>query len=249
MYPVLFSSDFFTLYSYPLFMGLAWGVGYFLTLAQFEKAGLDAKHLTPLFLGVFISAWIGAKVFFLLVTPAPQAEKYLLANYFWLGGGFVFYGGLIFGLAFFLIFSLWLKKFSFKQSFLLVPGLVFGHAIGRIGCFLAGCCYGSQCDLPWSMTLEGVHRHPVQLYEAVYLVLFGIYALRSARGGSLRSSIASLYLIYYSIGRFVLEYFRGDDIRGLFWLNLSTSQYISAFLFLSGLVWHFSSKLKIPIKN
>jgi phosphatidylglycerol:prolipoprotein diacylglycerol transferase len=126
---------------------------------------------------------------------------------------------------------------------------VFGHAIGRIGCFLAGCCYGSQCDLPWSMTIEGVHRHPVQLYETIYLLAFGIFILRSSKKVQLQSSIASIYLIYYSLGRFILEYFRGDDIRGVFWLNLSTSQYISVFLLLIGLVWHFSFGPKIPIKD
>jgi phosphatidylglycerol:prolipoprotein diacylglycerol transferase len=248
VYPVLFNSDFFTLYSYPLFMGVAWGVGYFLTLHQFEKAGLSPKQLMPLFVGLFISAWIGAKVFFLLITPEAQAQKYLFANYFWLGGGFVFYGGLIFGLSFFIFFSLWLKKFNFKNSYLLIPGLVFGHAIGRVGCFMAGCCFGRQCDLPWSVTLEGVHRHPVQLYEAFYLLLFGLYAIKRSSSKGL-NSIASIYLIYYSVGRFFLEYFRGDDIRGLFWLNLSTSQYVSVFLFLSGILWHFSSKLKRPIKD
>ena len=249
MYPILFSSDFFTLYSYPLFMGLAWGVGYFLTIAQFEKASISPKQLIPLFVGIFVSAWIGAKVFFLLVTPSHLIEKYFFANYFWLGGGFVFYGGLIFGLIYFLIFSLWFKKFDFKKSYLLIPGLVFGHALGRIGCFLAGCCYGSQCDLPWRMTIEGIHRHPVQLYEAIYLLVFGIFILRSSKKEQLKSSIASIYLIYYSLGRFILEYFRGDDIRGVFWLNLSTSQYISVLLLLIGLVWHFSFGHKIPIKD
>ncbi len=230
-------------------MGLAWGVGYFLTLAQFEKASIDPKQLLPLFIGIFLSAWIGAKVFFLMVTPTHLAEKYLFANYFWLGGGFVFYGGLIFGLVYFLVISLCFKKFDLQKSYLLVPGLVFGHAIGRVGCFLAGCCYGRQCELPWSMNLEGVHRHPVQLYEAIYLLAFGIFILRRSRLERLQSSITISYLIYYSAGRFILEYFRGDDIRGLYWLNLSTSQYVSVFLFLSGIVWHFSSKLKLPIKD
>lgn len=99
------------------------------------------------------------------------------------------------------------------------------------------------------MNLEGVHRHPVQLYEAIYLLAFGIFILRRSRLERLQSSITISYLIYYSAGRFILEYFRGDDIRGLYWLNLSTSQYVSVFLFLSGIVWHFSSKLKLPIKD
>ena len=151
-------------------MGLAWGTGHYLTKYLFQRNDEDSSQLFKLYIGVFTSAWIGAKVFFLLFSSQNKIYQYLYTDYFWLGGGFVFYGGLIFGLIFYLIYSLWLKKFNFQKSYLLIPGLVFGHALGRVGCFLTGCCFGAQCDLPWAIKMEGVYRHPVQLYEAFALL-------------------------------------------------------------------------------
>ena len=214
-------------------MGLAWGVGFYLTRYLFEKHQLETKPLLPLFGGIFLTSWIGAKVFFLLVSSENKSVEYLSTNSFWLGGGFVFYGGLIFALAFYLIYSLGLKKFPFNESKFLAPGLVFGHAIGRIGCFLAGCCFGSQCDLPWAVHMHGEWIHPVQLYEAIGLLLIGCYTLKWANGKKENFYVVTRYLLFYSLLRFIVEYFRGDLIRGVYWLDLSTSQVISVAIFLA----------------
>lgn len=217
-------------------MGLAWGIGYYLTQYLFEKNNEDSSSLFKLYVGVFISAWIGAKVFFLLFSAQHKIYQYLYADYFWLGGGFVFYGGLIFGLIFYLIYSLWLKKFNFQKSYLLVPGLIFGHAIGRVGCFLTGCCYGSQCDLPWAVKMDGEYRHPVQLYEAIALFCLGYLTLKWIKRKKTNLYIITSYLLVYSTVRFIIEFFRGDEIRGVFWLSLSTSQLISLGLFIVALI-------------
>lgn len=245
MLPVLFNSSFFTLYSYPLFMGLAWGVGYYLTQYLFDKYKEDSSTLFKLFLGVFVSSWIGAKLFFLFFSSQHKIYQYLYADYFWLGGGFVFYGGLIFGLLFYLFYSIYLKKFNFKKSYLLVPGLIFGHAIGRVGCFLTGCCYGTQCDLPWAMTLEGISRHPVQLYEAISLFILGFFSLRWIQKKCTNLTVVTNYLIIYAVIRFITEYYRGDEIRGIFWLSLSTSQLISLGILVSAI----AAKLAFNKKN
>lgn len=212
-------------------MGLAWGVGFYLTRYLLEASNLDSKPLLPLYAGVFTTSWIGAKVFFLIVSSQDKAYQYLVNDSFWLGGGFVFYGGLIFGLIFYFIYSLWLKKFPFEESKMLIPGLVFGHAIGRLGCFLAGCCFGSQCDLPWSVHMHGEWIHPVQLYEAFGLFVIGFMALRWVKNKEKNFYVVTRYLIYYSLLRFVVEHFRGDKIRGVYWFDLSTSQMISVALF------------------
>lgn len=217
-------------------MGLAWGVGYYLTQYLFDKNKEDASGLLKLFFGVFIFAWIGAKVFFLLFSSQHKIYQYLYADYFWLGGGFVFYGGLIFGLIFYLLYSLLFKKFDFKKSYLLIPGLVFGHAVGRIGCFLTGCCYGSQCNLPWAIKMDGEYRHPVQLYEAFALFVLGYLSLKWIQKKKSNLYVVTNYLLVYSLVRFIIEFFRGDEIRGVFWLSLSTSQLISLGLFISALV-------------
>jgi phosphatidylglycerol:prolipoprotein diacylglycerol transferase len=213
-------------------MGLSWGVGYHLTRFLFEREKESHSMLFKLYLGVFISAWIGAKTFFLFFSSQHKIYQYLYADYFWLGGGFVFYGGLIFGLIFYLVYSLWLKKFNFQKSYLLIPGLVFGHGLGRIGCFLAGCCYGSLSNLPWAVKMDSEFRHPVQLYEAFILFLLGYWTLRWIEKKETNLYIVTRYLLIYSVARFGIEFFRGDEIRGVFWLSLSASQLISIAIFI-----------------
>lgn len=235
MLPILFESSFFTLYAYPLFMGLSWGVGFYLTRYLFETFKLDTKSLLPLFGGIFASSWIGAKVFFLLFSSQNKISQYLYADEFWLGGGFVFYGGLIFGIIFYFIYSLWLKKFPFEESKILVPGLVFGHAIGRVGCFLTGCCFGTSCDLPWAVHMHGEWIHPVQLYEAFGLFAIGFLVLKWVNQKKENFFVITRYLMLYSLLRFVVEHFRGDLIRGVYWFDLSTSQMISLALFISSI--------------
>jgi phosphatidylglycerol:prolipoprotein diacylglycerol transferase len=172
MLPILFETSIFTLYAYPLFMGLSWGFGYFLTDLIFQKHEIDGNTLLPLYAGLFFSSWSGAKIFYLIFSSKDMFHRHLVSENFWLGGGFVFYGGLIFGIIYYLIISLGFKKFNIKNSKFLLPGLIFGHAIGRVGCFLAGCCFGSECDIFLSVRMHGSSLHPVQLYEAFGLIAY-----------------------------------------------------------------------------
>lgn len=244
MLPQLFNSEYFTLYSYPLFMGLAWGIGFYLTRYLFIKNKEDDSGLLKLYLGVFVASWIGAKLFFLFFTAQHKLYEYLYADYFWLGGGFVFYGGLIFGLIYYLFYSLIFKKFDFQKSYLLAPGLIMGHAVGRIGCFLTGCCYGSQCDLPWAIKLSGELRHPVQLYEAISLILLGFLSLNWIKKKKTNLYVILHYLLIYSAVRFIVEFFRGDELRGVFWLSLSASQLISLGMFLIAFTIKIAKKVR-----
>lgn len=219
-------------------MGLSWGLGYFYTLSIFEKYQIDTKNLNLLFLGLFTTAWIGAKVFFLWFSSGPKLYQYLYANYFWLGGGFVFYGGLIFGLLFYFIWSLLLKKFDIKNSKYLLPGLVFGHAVGRIGCFLTGCCYGSKALNFFTVNVNGEDRYPVQLIESISLFLIGFVILNLLKKKISNIGTVSFYLISYSVVRFLLEYMRGDEIRGIIISDLSSSQLISICIFVVTLLFN-----------
>jgi phosphatidylglycerol:prolipoprotein diacylglycerol transferase len=229
-------------------MGLAWGVAYYLTKFLLEKYKVNSAGLIRLYTGVFAFSWLGAKIFYLIFSSQHKIYQYLYADYFWLGGGFVFYGGLIFGLIFYLVYSFWLKKFDFQQSYLLLPGLIFGHAIGRVGCFLTGCCYGSQCDLPWAVQMAGEFRHPVQLYEAFALFILGTFSLKWIERKKSSLHIITDYLMIYSALRFILEFFRGDEIRGVFWQSLSTSQLISLALFLLALIFKYKRSLLLTRK-
>lgn len=117
---------------------------------------------------------------------------------------------------------------------LTAPAIPLFHVFGRVGCFLGGCCYGLPSA--WGFVYRyspvaeanGVSRFPVQLVEAAWnLVLFLLLARLQRRG---RDRLLPLYLALYAPARFLLEFLRGDAYRGIF-LGLSTSQWISLFLF------------------
>ena len=225
MYPVLFEFWGVKIFSYPLFMGMAWGLSYKMCLVN--KVLMEKGSFKGLFWGTFFFAWIGAKIFFLFSSQRYSLEDYLTVWNFWRGGGFVFYGGLIFGAAYAFVYSLVLKKFPANRLVFLLPTLALGHALGRVGCFLSGCCFGAVCNLPWGIYLHGAYRHPVPLYEAIFLTFLFVSTCYFLKKKVSNWNIVGFYFISYALGRFVLEYFRGDWSRGIYSWGFSFSQAIS----------------------
>ena len=132
---------------------------------------------------------------------------------------------------------------SKRQYFdLVMPSVALAQGFGRIGCLLAGCCYGRETNSIFSITFQNsdfapnhVALIPTQIYSSVLDFLhFGIL-LYIARHKKKDGQVAACYLIFYSIGRFVLEFFRGDLIRGSVGM-LSTSQFISLFILVAGIL-------------
>ena len=230
MFPILYQNNSFILYSYPLFMGLGWGLAYQI-LFELLPASFTRIRAQILFWGVFAFAWVGAKVLFLYTVPTQLSLSLVQESSFWLGGGFVFYGGFLGGLLYLLI----LKglKFPVNREIIwsIVPALTLGHAVGRFGCFLAGCCYGKVTDFFWGIHLHGEKRHPTQLLEFLLLLGLGIYLLKAKRK---QSQLIPVYLISYGFIRLFIEALRGDLIRGN-WGWLTPSQWISSLLITSGI--------------
>ena len=164
---------------------------------------------------------------------------------FFLRHGFVFYGGLIGALIMVWIYTHAFKLSFWKMSDRLIIGAPLIHAIGRLGCFFAGCCHGRASDSacavtfhPDSVAPQGQSFLPTQLFESganllIFIILF-VYSRRSPADRKL----LGLYLMLYAVARFVLEFFRGDLDRG-FLFSLSTSQWISIVLLPVGLVLIF----------
>lgn len=216
-----------TLYTYPLFMGLAWGFAFQMGSLALEKS-LSRLMWNFFFWGTFVSAWLGAKLLFLLVS---EQNNLLTNSNFWLGGGLVFYGGLIGALIFILAFCLSYKKFNWTHLAYLVPILMFSHGLGRIGCFCAGCCYGKE--------MEHFHfRHPVQLYEAFSLIGLAFVLNHLLKKKNKEVHVMGLYFLIYAFLRFILEFLRDDTVRGIFG-KLSTSQWISLLLLFPGFIFIF----------
>lgn len=234
MWPIVFQWHEITLYSYPLFIGLAWGVGFRLSEAHLPPT-IKHKEFVIWFVGVFLCSWVGAKILFLLTQNQYRISELSVASNFWLGGGFVYLGGLIGGLIFSISIGLVLPVLTIdRMQFTIIP-LLWSHAIGRVGCFLAGCCYGKASNLPWSIHLHGLDRHPVQLYEAASLSLL---ALLLTKIKNENVNFLSLYMIGYGLVRWCIEWLRGDEVRGISY-NMSTSQWVSLGLLTIGAIRYF----------
>jgi phosphatidylglycerol:prolipoprotein diacylglycerol transferase len=120
----------------------------------------------------------------------------------------------------------------------MAPGIALGHVIGRLGCLLAGCCYGRPTDAPWGITFThpaaaanvgtplGIPLHPTQVYDAgAELIILILLLVTERRGRLFPGRTFWLYMLLYAISRFIIEIYRGDD-RGMI-LGLSTSQFVS----------------------
>ena len=159
---------------------------------------------------------------------------YLLSAIF---GGQVFYGGLLGGILAGYIYAKATKLENFTgYADILAAAVPLFHLFGRIGCFLGGCFYGVESEFGFTFhnsiieSANGVNRFPVQLFEAGFnLCLFAVILVLLNKN-KLRGKLFLLYMFIYAIGRFILEFFRGDDYRGHLF-GLSTSQIIGALIF------------------
>ena len=198
-----------------------------------------------------IGGFVGMKILYWIVTP----EHFLavIKNPTWKGvwelitTGMVFYGGLIGGIAGALLFCAKRKINFFSLADLILPCFCIAHSGGRIGCLLVGCCYGlaegescldgfytyhGACSVTY---LNGVRRLPVPLMEAMFLVLLAAILILVLKNTRHRGSVTAWYMILYSVWRFLIEFFRGDAVRGIYGL-FSTSQWIGIAIFLAGIV-------------
>lgn len=242
MWPLLLDWQGTQIYAYPLFIGLAWGIGFRLAEARLPES-VPRKHFVFWMLGLFISSWIGAKVLFILTQDRWSTSELIQASNFWLGGGFVFLGGFLGGILFTLLLGLMVPSLGAQRmQFTLVP-LLWAHVIGRIGCFLAGCCYGIESSLPWSIHMHGLDRHPVQLYEALGLAGLALLLQKKWSQGLLIN-----YLLGYGLLRWSLEWYRGDELRGLAG-GQSSSQWVSIGMIILGLIMFAAKSKKLHSKN
>ena len=238
------------IFEYPLPMYGLLAIGGFI-LAVAVAASLARKYQLPPSDVVFASFYcgmglvIGAKLMY-FITLLPKFIKHFdiflqnpWAVLIYVFSGFVFYGGLIGGAIGVIIYC---KQFSIPlKPFMNVaaPAIPLMHGIGRIGCICAGCCYGMKYDGPFAITYPcndftegicGVPRFPTQLVETVVnLILALCLYIFVKKGVKKDGQPIGIYLIVYSIMRFLLEFARGDEIRGGL-LSLSTSQWISLIL-------------------
>ncbi|MDR3275481.1 MAG: prolipoprotein diacylglyceryl transferase [Endomicrobium sp.] len=245
MHPILFSFGIFKIYSYGLFVAIAFitSISYLsYSIKKSKEKIISHDDLYSLFTYIMITGIIGARLLFIFTD---NLNNYILSPLeifkVW-QGGLVYYGGFISATAFTVIYIKRKKMSLFKLGDLFAPALALGHGIGRIGCFFAGCCYGKASNnIPWSviftddlsLAVKGIHLHPTQLYEALsnfLLFLFLHFYYKKEHKAGIPFAV---YLTGCAVLRFTIEFLRGD-YRGIQYYGLSISQIISVFLFITG---------------
>ena len=203
-----------------------------------KKMGVDVKFTDFVYYNAIISIALGfgsAALFQAVYNYIEDPEAG-----FHIGDGITFLGGLIGGVAtFMLIYAIFRKRFEGRliDSISIIPcSILIGHAFGRVGCFFAGCCYGAPTDSFLGVVFPGVSggaRHPTQLYEAAFLfLLFAICSFLLLKF-KFRHNM-SVYLIAYGTFRFLIEFVRDDD-RGELVSGISPSQFWSLGLIAAGI--------------
>lgn len=238
-----------TLYTYGALVATAFLTGILWILHEARLAGYDRNKVADLTFYLIIAAIVGSRLLYVLVELPRFISKPLDVFKLW-EGGLVFYGGLLGCIA----VSWWYtrrQRWTLKGTAdLFMPGVALGHAIGRVGCVMAGCCYGKPVagDPWWGLTFPhldatlapaGIPLYPTQIIEsAVLLLLFGVLVWQRRRK-KFEGQVFLTYLILYAVARSVLELFRGDAVRGFVIPGvISTSQFISAIVVVAALVYY-----------
>ena len=237
MHPILFEIGNWPVYSYGVLLAAAYLVALQLAVVRARRRGIDGTKVMDLGIYLIIAALVGAKLMLVVVdfdyfTSQPRELLSLVR------AGGVFYGGLLAALVVAMVLVRRYQLRIWATADLFAPGIALGHVIGRLGCLMAGCCYGRPTDVPWAITFTnplaasnvgtplGVPLHPTQLYDAgAELVIMIVLLATERRGKPFDGRTFWLYMLLYGISRFIVEFYRGDE-RGAI-MGVSTSQFVS----------------------
>ena len=239
MKPILFELGPIHIYGYGAMIGIGILAAFFMAMKRASKYQLDSDIVFNIGVVALVGGMIGSKLlFFLTEYKAIMRNPKIILN---ITEGFVVYGGIIGGIIAGFLYCKW-KKLNFLKYFdLIIPSIALAQGFGRIGCFLTGCCYGRETHSFIGITFHnalyapnGVSLIPTQLISSGLNFIHAFVLVMIARRTKKQGIVASCYLIFYSIGRFCVEMLRNDP-RGSVG-TLSTSQFISIFMFILGII-------------
>ncbi len=250
MFPKLFSvGDSFFLPTYGALLAIGFLLALWLTGKLARQAGLDSERVSNVGVYSALSGLVGAKLLMFVFDydnfRQNPGEAFSLAT---LQSGGVFFGGLVIAIG----VGAWLmRRYSLPVlgTFdVFGPGLALGQAIGRLGCFAAGCCWGVKCDRRWAVTFTSfdankitgvpldVSLYPTQLYEAALLGLTALIAWRQFQRPHHPGAVFGVYLILASAQRFLVEFFREHQQPNLASWPISNAQLIAIGLAVTGTI-------------
>ena len=263
MFPKLIDFNYLTIHTYGFLLALGFLVGLIAAARAASRENIDKAIIYDLGVYITIAALVGAKLLFFITDLKyyidHPAELFSLTT---LRSGGVYYGGFVLA-ALIGIWITWKKNLPvWKVTDVCAPGIALGQSIGRLGCFAAGCCYGYPTSQPWGVIFQnkysqefigvplGISIHPTQLYQAAAnFLIFGILWI-ALKKKCFDGQIFLFYLFFYAVARFLIEFLRGDAVRGFVFDGiLSTSQLISVLLLPIIVILYFKLRQNNRVKS
>ncbi|MHB8281034.1 MAG: prolipoprotein diacylglyceryl transferase [Candidatus Humimicrobiaceae bacterium] len=246
MYPILFHIGSFHISTYGVIIALAIITGWLVARREAARKGLKAETVDNLFPFLIIPGIIGARIFHVIFTTPLYYLKNPLEIFAIWHGGLSIHGAVVGGI----LGAIWFahrRRISFwGLADTLAPSLILSQGIGRIACLFSGDAYGKPTNLPWAITFSnplsmapiGIPLHPTQLYEAIFDLIVFIILLKFRSRIKMNGGLFLLYAGLYSIGRFIIEFFRGDErTYGIFGVSISAAQILSLLIIIIALVY------------
>ncbi|MBU3228375.1 prolipoprotein diacylglyceryl transferase [Clostridium algidicarnis] len=247
MKPILFTIFGINIYGYGLMIALGILFGFLLLDKRAKDKGYDSDTIFDVTIFAIIAGVIGGKLLYIItdintIINNPSMLKDV-------GSGFVVYGSIIGGALAVYFYSKKNKWNVLKIFDLMIPSVSLAQAFGRIGCLLAGCCYGAPTNSPLSITFTntllaplGVPLHPTQIYSSILDLLLTLFLLWYDKKAPKQGRVFYMYMILYSVGRILIEFIR-DDPRGNVGI-FSTSQFIGVITVVLGILLFNVDKIK-----
>ena len=231
MHPILFQIGPVTIYTYGVFVATAFLAVFYLLYKEAGRVNFYPGKILDLELIMLLCGIIGARLLHVLVNLAFYKESPMDIFLIW-KGGLAFYGGLILSM---IASWIYIKKIGlplWRTADLIAPYLALGQSIGRIGCFLNGCCFGKPSGvLALGVMFPGdiVYRYPTQLYASFTLLCIFIILRFTQKKPPFSGFVFLFYIMLYSLQRFFMDFLRGDTPH--YFLSLTVSQIISVLFF------------------
>lgn len=239
----------FGLFSWGLLVAIAWVIAGYLVYRQAKRyRDINADYAMQFLLAIFLGVYAGARALHYLGPWGSGSIRQRLIEMLNPSGGWVGFGAIIGAIALSFLYTK-IRKINFLEyADLAAPAMILGIAIVRLGCFIAGCCYGSATSMPWAIIRDGNAIHPTQLYNsllnfAVFLVMLSLMQ-KKIKERKFHGYLLLCSLMLYSFGRFFTEFVRGDYGPEVYHFGLTLSQLIAigVFVISSAILYSRSGK-------
>jgi phosphatidylglycerol:prolipoprotein diacylglycerol transferase len=262
MFPRLFQIGSFALHTYGVLLAIGYLLGIYTAQRFGRRFGLDPEQVFNLSVYLALAAILGAKLFLLFQDWRRyiHAPLSLFSMEFVQSAG-IFYGGVVMAL---LVLVWYVRKYNMnwlRVGDAMVPGVAIGHAIGRLGCFSAGCCWGKEAHVPWAVVFRNPYAtattgvplniplHPTQLYEsACEFLIFGALVWL-ARRRSFEGQLFATYLLAYGIVRYIVDFFRYYEPQALLFHGMLTVGQLTSLFLIALAIAIWASQHRAPVRQ